>query len=165
MKTKRGKKVKPRVVFHLPKPKKHVRKRWRIIIFAHGKRIEKITDDTEGALQLVAKLNKKEGVKAHVVSRSKPFWPKDDDNWYLAEQGMVWCPYCRRWRWFNVPREIKNATTPYDVAQNVYHRQGVRCCQWCGASIKDWTVCYINDLWGEVDATKKKKRRRRRIGG
>lgn len=166
MKVKRGSKskVEPRVVFHHPpRPKRKKPARWRIVIFAHGKRLEKITDDTEGALQLVAKLNKKDGIKAHVVSRHKVFWPPDDDNWFLADEGMVWCPYCRRWRWFAIPREVEDATTIWDIGQNVLHSQGIRCCQWCGISVQDWDVCSINDLWGENEG--RRKRRRKRIRG
>lgn len=133
----------------------------RLVVFHRGRRIEKKMDPEEGMTrmkELVAK-----GHKAHYVYKTtRSLFPPVDDNLALMNDGMMWCPFCRRWRWFKVPKFKDDV--PFgcnDWYLNSFHRQEIRVCAWCHISEMDFDVRRANGSWGEDRKRRRRKRRRR----
>ena len=137
--------------------------RWAIILFHKGKRIERDVDEPLAAAATVKALNRKKGVKAHLVCFNRPIWPPEDDDMSAAGQGMTWCPYCRRWRWYSVPpyREKAEFMSP-EWFMNTFHGQEIRVCQWCWVSEGDWYVKAMNGLFDREKGRRRRRKRRKR---
>lgn len=127
--------------------------RWKVIVFHKGERVEKLFHNPKKGQSLVAQLSER-GVKAHVVCRRYPHFPPKGE---APEPGMLWCPYCRRWRWFKVPKK----RPPFSTLE-------IKCCAWCWISEDDAFVKNYNGTWTGVvrkkrrnrDARKKRRTRR-----
>lgn len=133
-----------------------------LIAFEHGRRIEKLTRDVRGAMVVAEQLREK-GIKAHVASRNGmglkhyPVGRPEDES-------QLWCPYCRRWRWFKIPslkRHVEIGSTEWML--NSFHNQEIRICAWCCISELDFHVKRANglsDLQGKRRRNRSKRRRR-----
>jgi len=136
----------------LPKAKA----RWKLVVFHKGQRIERPVADKVKLAEAYRTLKAK-GAKVHIVSRVRAYWPNTDDEG-PADPGMLWCPYCRAWRWFSVPK-VKDAEFLTDqYFRNFQARNQIHICQWCGISEDDFHVRQMNSLWGQ-----ERRRRRRRV--
>lgn len=142
--------------------------RWKLIVFFNGKKRKhySITDPRKGA-KLATALTKR-GHKAHLISANHILdgyeYPPRKHSVQLWQHGMFWCPYCRRWRWFGVPRSFRGHSPFEDSPQgimNAWNRLGVRCCSWCLISIDDWYVKRANGLFGHREVKPKRKKSRR----
>lgn len=133
---------------------------WVVVVIRDHKRLEKKVPSSEVGQQVVAQLNEKDGYAAHLVSRHRAFPVKGDD----PGDGRWWCPYCRRWRFFVVPR----GDTEYDILDEkgelylpaylaLCQRLGLRLCLWCLTSQAEFYVRVYNP--GAVDAQATRKRR------
>lgn len=130
-----------------------------MLIFHKGERHWKLVDTPREGVELVKKAQGK-GLKAHLVSRRRAFRPPEGDDFSALDEGKLWCPYCRRWRFFSIPRYDEQASPGSERWMiNTYANQEVRMCQWCTISESDNAVRSINGLWGEES---KRRRRRRR---
>ena len=138
-----------------------------IIIFRKGERIDRRVHKSHfsEAVALVKKL-KDQGVKAHFVWLTQgSMYPPAHQIKEKRNEGMLWCPWCRAWRWFSVPKYKRGE--PYGTDQwflNSYFRQGIKCCQWCHITIYDWYVGVSNGIFAEVRASRRRRRRKRRTG-
>lgn len=121
--------------------------RWKVIIFYKGKRHYKLCWQPETGQKLVKQLAEK-GVKAHLVCRRFPkFPPKGEPD----DPDKMWCPYCRRWRYFSIP-----------PAREPFTELEIKCCQWCTVSEDDAFVKTYNGTWrGKATRRKRPKRKRR----
>lgn len=133
-----------------------------VIVFHKGKRIVKdFTEQPRAGQEYVKKL-KKVGAKAHLVTYNRPFWPPEEDDMHLAGEGMIWCPYCRAWRWYGRPKYRDNAELMSDPwFMNIFHAQEIKVCLWCWTSEQDWYVRQMNGLWDTIGSKKRSRRRRR----
>lgn len=138
---------------------------WKLVVFHNKQRKEFLVVDPKKGLQKVKQLAER-GVKAHLVSRRKAYWPKLNTSVekHTAKQaladGMLWCPYCRRWRWFTIPKYRPNAEFgSIHWILNSYVNQELRCCSWCLISVDNFYVKQIN---GEEVALGRRSRARRR---
>lgn len=71
---------------------------------------------------------KYKGLKAHLVHTRTEGPPKDSKP---SRKNMLWCPYCRDWRKF--------VSVQYD--------SGLKICEICGISTRDFDVRKFNNLW------------------
>lgn len=116
--------------------------KWEVLVYHKGKRIVKPVPDAKAGLTLVEQLKAKE-IAAHLVSKLKAFPPKGE-----AQDGQLWCPYCRRWREFRVPRGDEDAPIGSYAWQNaVLSRLEIRICPWCGMTDQEFYVKTFNNLW------------------
>jgi hypothetical protein len=134
--------------------------RWVIVVIRDHKRLEKNVPDARTGQEVVARLNETPGTQAHLVSHYRAFPIKGED----PDDGRWWCPYCRRWRFFVVPR----GDTEYDILDEngklyvpaylaMCQRMGLRVCLWCLTSQAEFYVRVFNP--GAVDAQATRKRR------
>lgn len=139
---------------------------WKLIVFYNGKKRKhyKITDPRKGAK--LADVLTKRGHKAHFICANRILdgyeYPPRKHSTVLWQAGMLWCPYCRKWRWFSVPRSFKGHSMFEDSPQgimNAWNHLGIRCCQWCLISEEDWYVKRSNGLFGHGEVKKKRRRR------
>lgn len=138
---------------------------WYFVVFMNGKRVEKKIERTKentAALQAKLKLLKEKGIKAHIVGRtSTSLYPQGDILEHRGN-GEMWCPYCRAWRFFTVPKYHPHAdfgTEPW--FDNTNYRQGIKRCNWCHVNELDWWVCNANGTFAEARASKRRKRGRK----
>lgn len=127
--------------------------RWKIVVFRRkdGKleRVVKDVRDPKLALEKVKELNEREGIKAHVVCKRFPKFPPKGEP---EDSDQLWCPYCRRWRWFRVPKN----RSPFTALE-------VLCCPWCFISEDDFFVKQFNGTWeGRKNRRRRAKRKRAR---
>lgn len=136
--------------------------RCRLVVFKDGHRIEKRYEDHHLAAPLVKKLKAK-GVKHRVVAckvLDRYKFPPLDDDLSARLEGKLWCPYCRDWSFFKVPRFTRNAeisTTEWFL--NSAHRQGFRVCSWCLVSELEFSVRMANQTWSEQPTRRRRKKR------
>lgn len=136
-----------------------------VVIFHKGHRTTKVIHPThlrEAATKV--KELKAKGVKAHLVYRTdRSKYPAPDEIEEHREAGELWCPYCRAWRWFTVPKFKPDADFgTEDWFMNSFHRQEIRVCQWCHMSVSDFYVRRANGFSiGETTRRRRKKRRAR----
>jgi hypothetical protein len=135
--------------------------KWDVVVYHKGKRLVKSVPDAKRGLALEAAFKNK-GYAAHLVSRTKAFAPKTEEG----PEGSLWCPYCRRWREFRVPRGDEDAPVGSYAWQNsVLARLEIAMCPWCGVTVEEFHVKYHNNLWfAERRTRSKKKGRRHRVG-
>lgn len=120
--------------------------RWKLIIFHKGKKHIKFYWDPKEAQEIQKQLEEK-GVKSHVVCRRFPKFPPKGEP---EDPDQLWCPYCRRWRFFAVPK----GRDPFTSLE-------IRCCRWCDISEDDSQVKNYNGTW-QGRANRKRRRKRRR---
>lgn len=135
---------------------------WYVVVYHKGKRIVRDVPDAKTGLELNTKCKEK-GLASHLISKRKAFAPKQDEG----PAGTLWCPYCRKWREFRIPRGNEDAepgSWPWWLS--ALSRMEVMICPWCGITERDWYVKRFNGLFGqeEVRRRSKKKGRRHRIG-
>jgi len=133
----------------------------RLIVFHKGRRIEKKMGPEEGMMKMKELVGR--GHKAHFAYKtSRSLFPPVDDNLALRGDGMWWCPFCRRWRWFKVPKFTTDASVGSDAWYlNSFHRQQIKICAWCHISEMDFDVRRANGTWGEERRRRHRKRRKR----
>lgn len=135
--------------------------RCRLVVFQSGRRIEKRYEDHHLAAPLASKLQRK-GVKYRVVAckvLERYKYPPMDDDLSARQEGKWWCPYCRAWSFFKVPKFTPGAEVgSTDWFLNAAHRQGIRVCAWCLISEVDFSVRMAN---GEWDRPRRRRRKRR----
>lgn len=133
-----------------------------MVIFHKGKRIEKLVFDQKASIATYKSLRDK-GVRVCFVSRVRGYWPKSNDAG-PPDPGMLWCPYCREWRWFRVPETKRGNFEPMSeewmdqLYRRVLSNSTTPWCSWCHISVADFEVKQKNDMWGW--APKKTRRRR-----
>lgn len=134
--------------------------RWKLIVFKGSKRIINpelqnkapfalaLFRDPKIGMQKAAELNDR-GYKAHIVCRRFPKYPPKGTP---EDEEMMWCPYCRRWRYFAVPL---HDSTARDLE--------IKCCKWCNISEEDGAVKDYNGTWnGRTNRRRRKGRKRRK---
>jgi len=135
-----------------------------VVIYKNGKRIDKrvhkskLRDAADRVKQLKA-----QGVKAHLVWRTDSgTYPPPREIKPMRDLGQLWCPYCRAWRWFAVPKFTPGAPVcSPEWYMNSYHRQSLKVCKWCTISMLDFWVCKANGTFGEVYGAKRSRKKRR----
>lgn len=138
----------------------------RVVVFQNGARVEKLVPKSK---LMLAKERVKEmqerGVRCHLVYRTdKATFPPPRTVQLMRDEGKLWCPHCRTWRFFSVPKFKLSAVEEvgsHDWFMNSMHRQGIKVCQWCHISEFDWYVQKANRTFGEH--TQRRKRRKRRV--
>lgn len=137
----------------------------RLIAYHQGRRVEKRYDDHTDAVATCKKLRTK-GVKAHVaLIRPDKRWlfPPADDDLSERDDGKLWCPFCRAWRYFKVPPFREGAEVSTEAwFMNSLHRQEIAACSWCHISEMDFDVRRANGTWAEIGRKRRRKKRRRR---
>jgi len=77
---------------------------WKVIWFDEGKKlVRKFEGDSprdSGAVDFGKRLQASGLNPVHIVSQRKAFAPPKDKN-RPPEPGMLWCPYCLKWRHFH----------------------------------------------------------------
>lgn len=134
-----------------------------LIVFKDGQRIDKRVHESrlKDAVEAV-KMYRDHGFKAHLVYRTdRGTFPPPHQVEEMRFQGMLWCPYCRTWRWFSVPKFRSRAEVNTDAwFMNSFHRQGIKVCQWCHISEMDWWVRKVNGTWGESNHRRRRKKKK-----
>lgn len=132
-----------------------------LIVFDRGHRREKVTTNLRSASELCKELNERDGIKAHVAARSMHGireYPSGELD--AMNDGMMWCPYCRRWRWFTFPKFTPRAEVgSAEWMLNSMLEQEIRVCAWCRISELDFYVKRANGL---SDMSRKRRRNRSR---
>lgn len=135
-----------------------------LVVYKQGKRIDKRVHKSKlkDAAVKVKEL-KAQGIKAHIVWRTEAgTYPPPHEIREMREGGQLWCPYCRTWRWFAVPKFTPNAEVCTDQwYMNSYHRQSLKVCKWCTISILDFWVCKANSIFAEVYGARRTRKKRR----
>jgi len=154
-----------------PRKGAEVEKWARVIVYHKGKRVVKRVhrDNLANAVAQVKTLKAK-GVKCHLVWRTpSSMFPPAKQVTHMRAEGYMWCPYCRTWRFFSVPRyrattEImdSNGYLTEALFLNAAANQDLRVCQWCHISENDWYVRRANGTFGETSSRRRARRRRRR---
>jgi len=135
-------------------PKAHLK----LVIFHKGRRIEKPVADKRKLVEAYRKLKATDGVKVAVVSVVRAYWPDID---YEIQDGMWWCPYCRKPRYFSVPRFKPGADVMSEQFYlNYQSRNRIRICQWCRISEDDFHVRRMNRLTGHEEARRRRGKRK-----
>ncbi len=143
---------------------------FRIIAFRDGHRIDRRvpTEQLEQAKVAVRKL-RAEGHKATIVRClvnrfSKDLFPPDDEIEERRLHGYLWCPYCRTWRYFKVPRlhTYNGGFGSREAFLNSAHNQGVPICAWCEISVYDYHVGIVNGIFAEIRGSRRRRTRRKR---
>jgi hypothetical protein len=136
--------------------------RCRLVVFQNGRRIERGYEDHRLAAPIAKKLQRK-GVKYRIVASKVldryKYPPLDDDLEMHRDEGKWWCPFCRDWSFFKVPKFTPNAeigSTEWYL--NGAHRQGLRVCAWCLITEMEFYVRMAN---GEWDRPRRRRRKRR----
>ena len=136
-----------------------------LILYVRGKRVDKPVPqrNIRTAATKVKELKDK-GVKAHLVYKTdRSLFPPPDEIDEMRGEGYLWCPYCRTWRWFTVPKFKPGAeVNSEEWFLNSFHRQDIKVCQWCRISVTDFYVCKANGIWGENNGRKRRRKRRAR---
>lgn len=141
---------------------------WTLIVFYNGKKRKHYrVADPKKSSKLATVLTKR-GHKAHLICSNHILdgyeYPPAKHSVDLWEAGMLWCPYCRRWRWFAVPRSFKDHSLFEDSPQgmmNTWNHLGIKCCTWCLISVEDWYVKRANGLFGQEQRKPKRSRKRK----
>lgn len=143
----------------------------RVVIFHKGKRIAKRVhrDNLAEAAARVKKL-REQGFRAHLVFRTDSgTFPPPRTIEPMRDLGKWWCPYCRAWRFFSVPR-YKASNQPISdgygpISDRFYMNscamQQIRLCQWCLISENDFYVRKANGTWGEINTTRRRRRKKK----
>lgn len=137
--------------------------RCRLVVFKDGRRIEKPYEDHQLAAPVVRKLQRS-GVKYRLVATKvlhRYAYPPLDDDLTDRNGGKLWCPYCRAWSYFKVPKFTPRAevgTTTWFL--NACNRQGLRVCAWCLITEVEFSVRMANATWSEQPKRRRRKRRR-----
>jgi hypothetical protein len=140
---------------------------YRLIVFNKGKRIEKRVplQRLPELKELVRKL-RAHGVKCCVaLSNITPgaayLFPPPDEIQERREEGKLWCPYCRDWRWFRIPKAYPNAEImTREWFLNVSRNNETSICAWCEMPITDFYVGRANGIWAEVRTGTRRRRRK-----
>lgn len=147
----------------MPRAKAH----WKLVIFHKGKRIEKSVADKQALVAAYRKLQG-QGVKVHIVSKHRGYWPKTDDEG-PSNPDMTWCPYCRKWRYFSIPEVKEGPFEPHSeewldsLHRRVLNSSLIPWCQWCHISFMDFDVRRMNDMVGWAPRKSRRARRRRPV--
>jgi len=138
--------------------------RCHLIIIKDGRRLTKIYDDCRQATKVARALRSK-GLRCRVATvgvLTYQRYPPEEDDLSSRNLGKLWCPYCRDWSYFKVPKFHAAAEVGSDEwFMNSYHRQGIAACAWCHISEMDFYVRQVNDTWAVIG--KRRTRRKRRV--
>jgi len=136
--------------------------RCRLVVFKDGRRVEKKFEDHTNAAPLVKKLEQA-GVKYRLVASkvlTRYRYPPDNDDLSSRLAGKLWCPYCRDWSFFKVPKFTPDARIgSVEWFLNGAHRQGLRVCAWCLITELEFSVRMANATWSEQPKRRRRKRR------
>jgi hypothetical protein len=109
---------------------------WLVIWYNDGKKFRKVfpgqLPSVSGAADFYKKLQARGLTDVHIVSRVRAFPPLKIKT--APEPGMIWCPYCLKWRFF-IERAIR---TEGVVGPSLWR------CPVCTISIKDTWVRKFN---------------------
>lgn len=142
----------------------------RVVVFKDGHRIEKKVHVDHLAKGVAAvKAAREKGYKAHLVYRTADsVFPPPKQIAAKRDEGYLWCPYCRAWRFFSVPKYKalasvvdSNGNLILQGYLNAMANQDMKVCQWCTISENEWYVRKANGTWGE--STRRRRPRRRRV--
>lgn len=124
-------------------------KKWKLIVFHGRRRIETKPTSNLAALVDRAKQLKDRGIRFRVVcSNSGNAPPKG----HPETAGQIWCPYCRAWSYFTVPKD------------GLYWERNVAVCQWCHIPEDDyWLRRWAGQLRGPRVSAKTERARARRV--
>jgi len=137
----------------------------RVVVFRQGKRYEaKVPRGSLDVAKEKVRTYRAKGYKAHLVLRTdRGSFPPPYEIREYREMGMLWCPYCRAWRWFTVPKFVRHTEIGSDDwFMNSFHRQGVKVCKWCRISVSDWWVCKANGIFHERTGERRRRKKRTR---
>lgn len=134
----------------------------KIVVFKDGRRICKNFPDIRDATPIAKKLRDK-GVRFRIVTSravEKYKYPPSYDDLSARDDGKLWCPYCRDWSHFKVPRFKPHALIGSEEwFLNSLHRQGIRCCSWCHITEMEFSIRVANGTWAEKPKRRRRKRR------
>ena len=128
--------------------------RWKLVYFLKnekGKLIRKeklVWDPKSEGVKKVLHVFEVRGIKAHLVCRRLPQFPPKGER---EDEDQLWCCYCRRWRFFAVPKK-----------KCVQRTIGLRLCKWCGISEEEFYIVKYNNLWNRAPRKRKSKGRKKR---
>lgn len=135
----------------------------RVVVFHQGRRIERNSLTLDEGKELVRKLHSK-GVKSALVTCDVLLayrYPPPGDDLSNRNMGMMWCPYCREWRWFKIPKFTGGAPVGSEPwFMNSFHRQEIAVCAWCRIGENDFHVMRANGTWGNMGRRRRRKKRR-----
>lgn len=140
--------------------------KYRIIVFRDGKRLERIITQSqlEEAKTKVRAL-RAEGHKAAIarclINPDTPrTYPPPESVSGMRAQGYLWCPYCRAWRYFRIPRghDDVEISSP-EWFTNSLRNQEIKICSWCHITERDFWVAKVNGTWEESKAKRHRKRK------
>ena len=142
-------------------------KNYKAIVFQQGRRTEKrITKAQLPQAKQIVKTLRERGAKVTIVpctidSTYNFLYPHPDDIDEMREIGKYWCPYCRDWRWFRVPKAyVDPVPMSREWYLNVYRNNETKICAWCEIPLKDFYVCRANGIFEEVWSGKRSRRRK-----
>jgi hypothetical protein len=102
-------------------------------------------------------------VPCRITRYSKGIHPPRDEIRQRRDEGYLWCPYCRSWRFFKLPQFYPHAEVGSEEwFLNSYRNQNIPVCAWCRTSVSDWFVLRANSLFGETETSRKRHRNRRK---
>jgi hypothetical protein len=144
---------------------------FKVIIFKDGKRRQERYDGIhlDEQVQHVRDL-RADGTRATIVFSNitryaRGFFPPKDQIADNRQQGLLWCPYCRTWRYFKVPKyHLQGGEVGSRVWwMNACNQARVPVCAWCEISIYDYYVGVANNIHAEVRAARTRRRTRKRV--
>jgi hypothetical protein len=110
---------------------------WKVFFTREGKKYKKtfVGDSPRPAVDYGKQLKRSGVLNVELVSASKAFAPPKD-KLRPPEPGMLWCPYCLKWRFF---REFGTRHATYRVPAKMR-------CPVCTISITDYYVRKYNPV-------------------
>lgn len=112
---------------------------WKVVWFDQGKKFKKsfIGDKPResGAIDFGKKIKERGITQVHIVSKIRAFAPPATQR-TAPEYGMIWCPYCLKWRFF-----VEKAVSQSGHLGPLLYR-----CPICTISIKDAYVRKYNEM-------------------
>lgn len=137
----------------------------RLVVFKDGHRLVKPFDDHKEAARYAKQLP--ESIRKRIVTNvvvPRFSYPSGDDDLTARAEGKLWCPFCRDWSYFRVPKfkhGVTGSITDEPMFLNSCHRQDIKVCSWCHITELDFNVRMANNTFGEERRRRRKKKRTR----
>lgn len=110
-------------------------RKWKVLwVNLEGKkRFRKFEGDKPSEAVQFAKSLKQQGLKPNVISASHAFPPTKEQE-INRRPGLIWCPYCLRWRKFKL----------FAIKRSTYRTEAFMRCPVCTISTNDFFVKKYN---------------------